>query len=419
VPTAHSCRACGAPLTETFVDLGATPLANSYLEPDDLDRLEPHYPLHARVCSGCLLVQLPAVQTAEAIFSDYAYFSSYSDSWVEHARRYVDGIVPALALGQESLVVEIASNDGYLLRHVVAAGIPVLGIEPAANVAAAAIAAGIDTEVAFFGRDYAAGLVERRRQADLIVANNVLAHVPDLNDFVAGIATLLAPAGRVTIEAPHLLHLIRERQFDTIYHEHFSYLSLLATRAAVGRHGLAVVDVEELETHGGSLRYHLAHADAGIAPSPAVERVLADERAAQMDTLAGYRGFADACADVKAGLLEFLIGARRAGRRVAAYGAPAKGNTLLGYCGVGPELVEYTVDRSPAKQGRFLPGSRIPIHGPEMLRAERPDDILILPWNLRDEIAAQLQDLVELGCRLVVAVPRLEVISAAGVEAAA
>src|SRR4051794_36943778 len=267
--------------------------------------------------------------------------------------------------------------------------------------------------------DGAAGVVARRGHADLIVANNVLAHVPDLNDFVAGIATLLAPAGRVTIEAPHLLHLIRERQFDTIYHEHFSYLSLLATRGAVGRHGLAVIDVEELPTHGGSLRYHLAHAAAGIPPSPAVERVLADERAAQMHTLAGYRGFADACADVKAGLLEFLIGARRAGRRVAAYGAPAKGNTLLGYCGVGSELVEYTVDRSPAKQGRFLPGSRIPIHAPEMLRAERPDDILILPWNLRDEIAGQLHDLVELGSRLVVAVPRLEVITAAGVEAAA
>jgi SAM-dependent methyltransferase len=419
VPTAHSCRACAAPLTETFVDLGATPLANSYLETADLDQMEPHYPLHARVCSGCLLVQLPAVQTAEAIFSDYAYFSSYSDSWVEHARRYVDGIVPALALGHDSLVVEIASNDGYLLRHLVAAGIPVLGVEPAGNVAAAAVAAGVDTEVAFFGRAYAADLVERRGHADLIVANNVLAHVPDLNDFVAGIATLLAPAGRVTIEAPHLLHLIRERQFDTIYHEHFSYLSLLATRGAVGRHGLAVIDVEELPTHGGSLRYHLAHAAAGIPPSPAVERVLADERAAQMHTLAGYRGFADACADVKAGLLEFLIGARRAGRRVAAYGAPAKGNTLLGYCGVGSELVEYTVDRSPAKQGRFLPGSRIPIHAPEMLRAERPDDVLILPWNLRDEIAGQLHDLVELGSRLVVAVPRLEVITAAGVEAAA
>jgi SAM-dependent methyltransferase len=419
VPTAHSCRACGAPLTETFVDLGATPLANSYLEADDRDRMEPHYPLHARVCSACLLVQLPAVQTAEAIFSDYAYFSSYSDSWVEHARRYVDQIVPALALDRDSLVVELASNDGYLLRHLVAAGIPVLGVEPAGNVAAAAIAAGVDTEVAFFGRDYAAGLVQRRGHADLIVANNVLAHVPDLNDFVAGIATLLAPSGRVTIEAPHLLRLIRERQFDTIYHEHFSYLSLLATRAAVGRHGLAVVDVEELPTHGGSLRYHLAHVAAGLTPSPAVERVLADERAAAMDTLAGYRGFADACADVKAGLLEFLVGARRAGRRVAAYGAPAKGNTLLGYCGVGPELVEYTVDRSPAKQGRFLPGSRIPIHAPEMLRAERPDDILILPWNLRDEIAAQLHDLVELGCRLLVAVPRLEVVAAPGVEAAA
>jgi SAM-dependent methyltransferase len=416
VPFALTCRACGAPLTETFVDLGATPLANSYLEPDDRERMEPHYPLHARVCGTCLLVQLPAVQTPEAIFSDYAYFSSYSDSWVEHARRYVAAIVPALGLTRDALVVEIASNDGYLLQHMRAAGIPVLGVEPAANVAAAAVAAGIDTEVEFFGRDYATDLVERRGHADLIVANNVLAHVPDMNDFLAGIAVLLAPGGRVTIEAPHLLRLIRERQFDTIYHEHFSYLSLLATRAAVARHGLQVVDVEELPTHGGSLRYHLAHATAGVVTAPAVELVLADERAAGMDALDGYRGFAEACVDVKAGLLEFLIGARRAGRRVAAYGAPAKGNTLLTYCGVGPELLEFTVDRSPAKQGRLLPGSRIPVHAPDMLRTRRPDHLLILPWNLRDEIAHQLADLVALGTRLVVAVPRLEVLDAALLE---
>ena len=411
MPNAHLCRACGAPLTETFVDLGATPLANSYLAPADADLMEPHYPLHARVCGSCLLVQLPAVQTAEAIFSDYAYFSSYSDSWVEHARRYVTAIVPALAHRPDSRVVEIASNDGYQLRHQVAAGIGVLGVEPAANVAAAAIAAGVDTEIAFFGRAYAEGLVERRGRADLIVANNVLAHVPDLNDFVAGIAVLLAPAGRVTVEAPHLLRLIRQRQFDTIYHEHFSYLSLLATSAAVARHGLEVVDVEELPTHGGSLRYHLAHAAAGIAPGPRVQQVLDDERAAGLDRVAGYGGFAEACADVKTGLLEFLIDARRAGRTVAAYGAPAKGNTLLSYCGVGPELVAYTVDRSPAKQGRLLPGSRIPVHAPERLRSDRPDDILILPWNLRDEIAAQLADVVDLGSRLVVAVPELEVIA--------
>ncbi|MDX6376716.1 MAG: hypothetical protein QOE98_1019, partial [Gaiellaceae bacterium] len=319
---AHRCRACGAPLTRTFVDLGATPLANSYLEPADADRMEPYYPLHARVCGSCLLVQLPAVQTAEAIFSDYAYFSSYSDSWVEHARRYVEAIVPALGLGPDSLVVEVASNDGYLLRHLVDAGIGVLGVEPAANVAAAAIAAGVDTEISFFGRAYAQGLVERRGHADLIVANNVLAHVPDINDFVAGIAVLLAADGRVTIEAPHLLQLIRHRQFDTIYHEHFSYLSLLATAAAVGRHELAVIDVEELPTHGGSLRYHLAHAAAGIAAGPRVAAVLQDERAAGMDALEGYEGFADACAEVKAGLLEFLVDARRDGRTVAAYGAP-------------------------------------------------------------------------------------------------
>jgi SAM-dependent methyltransferase len=408
---AHRCRACGAPLTRTFVDLGATPLANSYLEPADADRMEPYYPLHARVCGSCLLVQLPAVQPAEAIFSDYAYFSSYSDSWVEHARRYVEAIVPALGLGPDSLVVEVASNDGYLLRHLVDAGIGVLGVEPAANVAAAAIAAGVDTEISFFGRAYAQGLVERRGHADLIVANNVLAHVPDINDFVAGIAVLLAADGRVTIEAPHLLQLIRHRQFDTIYHEHFSYLSLLATAAAVGRHGLAVIDVEELPTHGGSLRYHLAHAAAGSAAGPRVAAVLQDERAAGMDALEGYEGFADACAEVKAGLLEFLVDARRDGRTVAAYGAPAKGNTLLSYCGVGPELVAYTVDRSPAKQGRLLPGSRIPVHAPERLRSDRPDDILILPWNLRDEIAGQLADLVALGSRLVVAVPELEVIA--------
>ena len=411
MPISHFCRSCGSPVTETFVDLGATPLANSYLDPAAADLMEPYYPLHARVCGSCLLVQLPAVQTAEAIFSDYAYFSSYADSWVEHARRYVAAIVPALGLGHGSLVVEIASNDGYLLRHLVETGVGVLGVEPAANVAAAAIAAGIDTEVSFFGHAYAEDLVQRRGHADLIVANNVLAHVPDLNDFIAGIAVLLQPGGRVTVEAPHLLHLIRHRQFDTIYHEHFCYLSLLSTAAAVARHGLQVVDVEELSTHGGSLRYHLAHAAAGITPGPRVAAVLADERAAGMDVLDGYRGFAEACADVKTGLLEFLLDARRAGRTVAAYGAPAKGNTLLSYCGVGPELVAYTVDRSPAKQGRLLPGSRIPVHPPERLRSHRPDDILILPWNLRDEIAAQLTDLVELGSRLVIAVPELEVVA--------
>ena len=411
-----TCLSCGAVLHDTVLDLGKQPLSNSYLTREQLEAGgEPRYPLHVRICRACLLVQVEPAVTPEEIFSDYPYFSSYSDSWLEHSARYTRDVTVRLRLNASSMVVEVASNDGYLLRNFVAAGIPVLGVEPAANVAEAALAAGIPTEVAFFGRAVAADL----EPADLAIANNVLAHVPDLDDFVGGLATVLKPEGVLTVEAPHLLRMLEATEFDTIYHEHLCYFSLLALTDVLGRRGLRIWDVEELPTHGGSLRYHLAHAAAGIALSAAVERVLADERAAQMDTLAGYRGFADACADVKAGLLEFLIGARRAGRRVAAYGAPAKGNTLLGYCGVGPELVEYTVDRSPAKQGRFLPGSRIPVHAPEMLRAARPDDILILPWNLRDEIAAQLQDLVELGCRLVVAVPRLEVVAAPGVEAAA
>ena len=415
MPNAHHCRACGALLTETFVDLGATPLANSYLEPDDRDRMEPHYPLHARVCGACLLVQLPAVQTAEAIFSDYAYFSSYSDSWVDHARRYVEAIVPVLGLGRGSLVVELASNDGYLLRHLVASGIAVLGVEPAANVAAAAVAAGVDTEVAFFGRAYAEDLVRRRGHADLIVANNVLAHVPDLNDFLAGIAVLLAPGGRVTIEAPHLLNLIASG--SSTRSTTSTSRTCRCSRRALPRPSRPGCHRRRRAADARRLApVHLAHATARMPVAPAVERVLADERAAGMATLDGYRGFAEACVEVKTGLLAYLIGARRAGRRVAAYGAPAKGNTLLTYCGVGPELIEYTVDRSPAKQGRLLPGSRIPIHAPELLRERRPDDILILPWNLRDEIAGQLRDLVALGSRLVVAVPRLEVVAAPQLE---
>ena len=417
MPNAHHCRACGAPLTETFVDLGATPLANSYLEPDDCDRMEPHYPLHARVCGVCLLVQLPAVQTAEAIFSDYAYFSSYSDSWVEHARRYVEAIVPALGLGRDSLVVELASNDGYLLRHLVAAGIPVLGVEPAANVAAAAVAAGVDTEVAFFGRDYAADLRERRGHADLIVANNVLAHVPDLNDFLAGVALLLAPAGRRhdrgAAPAPPDPRAAVRHDLPRALLLPLAARDACRRRPARPRRWSTSRSCRRTAARSGTTSRTRPPAPRS---SPAVARVLADERAAGLASLEGYRGFAEACVEVKTGLLAYLIGARRAGRRVAAYGAPAKGNTLLSYCGVGPELIEYTVDRSPAKQGRLLPGSRIPIHAPELLRERRPDDILILPWNLRDEIAGQLRDLVVLGSRLVVAVPRLEVVAAPPLE---
>ena len=410
--TAHACRFCAAPLERTMVDLGSSPLANSYLEPADLDRAEPFYPLCVFVCERCWLAQLPAVATPEQIFGDYAYFSSYSTSWLEHARRYCAAMTERFGLGAASQVIEVASNDGYLLRHFVARGVPVLGVEPAANVAAAAHAAGIPTEVRFFGRAAAEDLVARGFGADLLLGNNVLAHVPDLNDFVAGLALLLSPAGVLTMEFPHLARLVAENQFDTIYHEHFSYFSLVAVERVFAAHGLALFDVEELPTHGGSLRIYAQRAATGTRPrTNAVDALAARERAAGLETAAYYDAFGARVRETKRKLLDFLIRERRAGRTIVGYGAPAKGNTLLVYCGVRADFLDYTVDRSPHKQGRYLPGSRIPILAPERIFETRPDYVLILPWNLRQEIAGQMAGIRDWGGRFVVAVPELEVLA--------
>ncbi len=406
-----NCRFCAAPLRNTFVDLGMSPLCESYVPPERLGAMEPFYPLHVRVCDRCLLVQLEEFVAPDEIFTEYAYFSSYSDSWVAHARDYVESAVERFGLDADSLVLELASNDGYLLQHVVERGIPALGVEPAANVAAAAREGGIETVVAFFGRELAARLVAEGRRADLLVANNVLAHVPDLNDFVAGMQRVLAPTGVITIEFPHLARLIADNQFDTIYHEHFSYFSFLTAQAVLGAHGLEVFDVDELATHGGSLRvYAQPRSEAGQPLSSRVTELAERERALGFDRLEGYSAFAPRVVETKWRLLEFLIECRRDGKRVAGYGAPGKGNTLLNYCGIRTDLVEFTVDRNPYKQGQFLPGTHIPIRHPEALEHARPDFILILPWNLKDEIVSQLSYTREWGARFVVPIPEVEVL---------
>ncbi len=436
----YVCRFCAAPLEQVVVDLGAAPLANSYLEPEALLEPEAHHPLCTFLCTGCLLVQLPAMASAEAIFSDYAYFSSYSSSWLEHARRYTEAQRRRFGLDEGSLVVEVASNDGYLLQYFRDAGVPVLGIEPASNVARVAEQAGIPTINRFLGAEVGAAVVAGEldpscdsrgdaghfdssaapllgRAADLVVANNVFAHVPDLRDFTAGLRALLAPGGVLTIEAPHLMRLLDEVQFDTIYHEHFSYYSLLAAQRVLAAHGLVVFDVEEVPTHGGSLRIFCRRDDAPeaetaerLATRPAVDELLRRERRYGLDDPATYRHFAPRVAAVKRQLLSFLIEQADAGRTVVGYGAPAKGNTLLNYCGVRPDLLPFTVDLSPHKQGRFLPGSRIPIRAPEAIAETRPDFVLILPWNLRAEIAEQMSAVRSWGGRFVVAVPRLTVL---------
>jgi SAM-dependent methyltransferase len=411
-PATPRCRFCGAALTHTLVDLGMSPLCESFLAADQLDAMEPFYPLHVRVCPSCLLVQLPAYVAPEAIFREYAYFSAYSDSWVEHSRRYVEAISARLGLGPSSYVVELASNDGYLLQHFVAAGIPALGIEPAWNVAEAARARGVETLTEFFGLELARQLVADGRAADLVIGNNVLAQVPDLNDFVAGIAHLLKPGGVATLEFPHVVRLIEDGQFDTIYHEHFSYFSAGTVERIADAHGLRFFDVEELPTHGGSLRVYLARRDGPARErTPALASLLAREAAGGYDRLDGYTGFAARVERVKRDLLGFLIQAREKGQRAVGYGAPGKGNTLLNYCGIRTDLLEFTVDRNPYKHGRFTPGTHIPIFPPEHLLAERPDLVLILPWNLRPEISAQLAEVTRWGGRLVVAIPHLEVLA--------
>ncbi|MCZ2858493.1 class I SAM-dependent methyltransferase [Blastococcus sp. VKM Ac-2987] len=408
--SAPHCRLCSAPLVDTFVDLGMSPPCESYLTADQLDTAETFYPLHVRICARCLLVQLPAYIDAGDIFSHYAYFSSYSDSWVAHAKGFVEEAVGRLGLGPDSFIVEVASNDGYLLEHVVHRGIRALGIEPAANVAEAAVARGVPTEVVFLGEATGADVAARHGAADLVVANNVFAHVPDIVDFARGLRRLVADGGTVTIEIPHLLRLIEGNEYDTIYHEHYSYLSLLTTQRVLAEAGLVVVDVEELPTHGGSLRTWSMPAESATPPSAAVAAVLADERAAGLSTLEGHAGFALAVARVRNDLVEFLVERSRRGETVVAYGAPGKGNTLLNHCGVRSDLVAFSVDRNPFKQGRFLPGTHIPIHAPEALAEARPDYVLIMPWNLREEISDQLSYVRDWGGRLVVALPRLEIL---------
>jgi SAM-dependent methyltransferase len=405
-----ACRFCRAPLTHTVVDLGASPLCEAYVPAGRLAAVEPAYPLCAYVCDECWLVQVPEYVPPETIFTEYAYFSSYSDSWLAHAAAYVDRIVPELGLGRESLVIEVGSNDGYLLQYLVARGIPALGIEPARNVAAAAIARGVPTITEMFGRRAAQALVAARRRADLVVGNNVLAQVPDLEDFVGGLSLVLAPGGILTLEFPHLLRLLEENQFDTIYHEHFSYFSLGTAERVLRAQGLAVIDVEELATHGGSLRVSAQHSGSGRrATSPRVAALIDQERRGGIQSLERYARFQEQVRDTKEALVEFLVGARRAGKRVAGYGAPGKGNTLLNYCGIGPDLVAYTVDRNPYKQGKYLPGSHIPILAPDHVRATRPDYLLILPWNLREEIMAQMADIRAWGGQFVVPIPRVAV----------
>ena len=406
-----ACRFCHAPLAHVVADLGVSPLCEAYVPADRLSAEEPVYPLCAYVCDECWLVQVPEHVPPESIFTEYAYFSSYSDSWLAHAAAYVDRMVPALALGPASLVVEVGSNDGYLLQYFVARGIPALGVEPARNVAAAAVRRGVTTITEMFGRRPAQALVLAGRRADLLIGNNVLAQVPDLDDFVGGLSLVLAPGGVLTLEFPHLLRLLEENQFDTIYHEHFSYFSLGTVERVLRAHGLAVFDVEELPTHGGSLRVHAQQAATGRrAISPRVAHLIDRERSAGLQTLERYTRFQQQVRDTKEALLAFLGGVRRAGRRVAGYGAPGKGNTLLNYCGIRADLVEYTVDRNPYKQGKYLPGSRIPIYAPDHIRATRPDYLLILPWNLREEIMAQMADIRAWGGQFVVPIPRVAVL---------
>jgi hypothetical protein len=404
------CRGCGRPLTTTLVDLGTTPISNAFIEPEDVDAAERWYPLHAYVCDACLLVQIGAYESPDAIFNaDYAYFSSFADTWVEHARSYAKRFTAERGLSANSLVVELASNDGYLLREFKALGVGVVGVEPAANVAAVAERAGVPTRVAFFGVEEARAMVASGLRAHVLAANNVLAHVPDLHDFVGGIALVLDREGLATIEFPHVLRTIVDVQFDQIYHEHFSYFSLLALEPVFAKHGLRVRDVEQLPTHGGSLRLHVVHAATAGGDGAGLAAVRAAERAAGLHEIATYRGFAERVAQRKRAFVRRLLDEAQAGKKIAGYGAPAKGNTLLVTCGVRNDLIAFTVDRSPRKQGRLLPGSRIPIGAPERLRAEKPDLIVILPWNLRDEIVGQLADCRAWGARFMVAMPDVEV----------
>lgn len=404
------CRFCDSPLDAVFADLGMSPIANNYLAPDQANAMEPFYPLRAFVCGSCFLVQLEEFETPQEIFGEYAYFSSYSTSWLEHSRRYVEQVVPRFQLGPNSHVVELASNDGYLLQYFSARGIPVLGVEPASNVAAVAVEKGVPTIDEFFGVELAQRLAAERR-ADLLIGNNVLAHVPDLNDFVAGMKILLAPGGVITMEFPHLMRLIEDRQFDTIYHEHFSYFSFLTARRVFAAHGLRLFDVEELPTHGGSLRIYGCHADDERPETERAAELGRRESAAGFENLDIYLAFAQRVRKEKWDILSFLIALKRDGASIAGYGAPAKGNTMLNFCGIGTDFIDYTVDLNPSKQRHLLPGSHIPIRSPDALRETQPDVVLILPWNIREEIMEQHAYVRDWGGRFAARAPEMKLLS--------
>mgnify|MGYP000020821361 FL=1 len=406
----NPCRLCGSVDLVSVLDLGASPACESFLSSEQLDMPEPTYPLHLRLCPDCLLLQIPALITPEETFGgDYAYYSSYSTSWVEHAKRFTDQAVEDLGLGPDSFVVEVAANDGYLLQHVVDRGIRCLGIEPSLNCGVAARNKGVPVLRAFLDQDVAAQVRDEHGPADLVVANNVWAHIPDVLGFTAGLRGLVADHGRVSIEVHHALSLVTAAQFDTVYHEHFQYWTVLAARRGLAAGGLKLVNVELLPTHGGSIRLWAAPAEAGVAEHPRVAQVEAAEREAGLDTPDGYLGLADRVAKIRDDLVAFLIEARRAGRRVVAYGAPGKGNTLLNYCGIRPDLVAYAADRNVFKHGRYTPGTRIPVVSPEHLIEDAPDDVLVLPWNLRDEITAQLAETLQPGTRLIWPMPDLDI----------
>jgi 2-polyprenyl-3-methyl-5-hydroxy-6-metoxy-1,4-benzoquinol methylase len=407
-----NCRFCSTPLMRTFADLGMSPVSNAFVREENRNRMERFYPLHAYVCDTCRLVQLEQFEAPEQIFNEeYAYFSSYSDSWLAHASAYCDKMEKLLGLGRSSQVIEIASNDGYLLQYFVRKGVPALGIEPAANCARAAEAKGVKSLVKFFGVATATELAVSGTQADLLLGNNVLAHVPDINDFVAGMKVALKPSGVITMEFPHLLELMKGNQFDTIYHEHFSYLSLLTTRTIFAKHGLRLFDVERLPTHGGSLRIYACHPENAQRPDTSrMQDLLREERHAGLEDSAAYGRFAEQVRETKRKLLEFLIRAKREGKTVVGYGAPAKGNTLLNYCGVRTDFIDYTVDRNPQKQKTYLPGTRIPVYTPERIFDTKPDYLLILPWNLKDEVMSQMAHIREWGGKFVVPIPQVRVI---------
>jgi len=408
----RTCRFCRAPISRTFADLGVSPISNAFLSAAQLNRMEPFYPLHAFVCEKCLLVQLEEVESPEHIFNEeYAYFSSYSDSWLAHARKYTDLMTERLGLNEDSFVVEIASNDGYLLQYFLGKKIPVLGIEPSGNVATVARGKGIESWEVFFSADTARQLVAKHRKPNLLLGNNVLAHVPALNDFVEGLKIALADEGVVTMEFPHLRRLMEENQFDTIYHEHFSYFSFLAVTRIFAAHGLRIFDVDQLPTHGGSLRIYAAHDECTRwQQQPSVDNLFAEERRAGLDRMESYSTFAEQVNKTKWALLDFLIEAKREGKTVVGYGAPAKGNTLLNFCGIRTDFIDFTVDRSDHKQGKFLPGTHIPIYAPEKIFEAKPDYVLILPWNIKDEIARQMAGISEWGGKFFIPIPEVRVL---------